>query len=69
MRTARVQIAIEAVLLKIFSKPAQTLERRVIQSMEFRKFVLPAWAQHSLKVSTPYTETNIRDLCQIKVCH
>ena len=69
MRKARVQVAIESVLLKVFNKPSQTLERRVIQSAEFQTRVLPSWADHSLKTSRIFTESNITNLTKVKVCY
>ena len=67
MRHARVQVALEAVLLRVFSKPGQTLERSIIQSKEFRTGVLYPWADFSLKKQIAYTEETIPELANVKV--
>ncbi len=68
MRSARIQVALEAVLLKRFRNPSQVLERKIIQSREFRKSVLPVWASHCLKFNTAYTTDTIGALASVKVC-
>jgi hypothetical protein len=68
MRAARIQVALEAVLLKTFGSPSETLERRIIQSSEFRSVVLPIWVKHCMASSKVFTQTNISDLANVSVC-
>ena len=67
MRLQRIQIALEAVLLKTFAKPHQVLERNIIQSNEFRSQVLTNWAKFADKKKTAYTPFDIGSLCAVKV--
>ena len=61
-------MALEAVLLKAFPKPHQVLERKIIQSNEFRVQVLPAWAQYAMNTKIAYTPFNIAELLRVRVC-
>ena len=67
MKRARIQVGIEAVLLKSFGARGQSLERRVIQSSEFREKVLPVLAEFSLKKRVLFTSDNIWNLRGAKV--
>jgi hypothetical protein len=67
MRSSRVQVALESVLLKVFNKPQQTLERKIIQSQEFRESVLQPWAKYCLNNQRAYTLTTIPELAKSKV--
>ena len=67
MRKARTQVAIEAVLIRIFNKPSEVLERKIIQSTEFRRDILPAWAQYSIKNDKALTDRSISELLRVKV--
>ena len=42
-------MALESTLIQMFSQPDATLERKLIQSPEFRKFVLARWADWCLQ--------------------
>ncbi len=68
MRNDRIQVALESILLKRFAKPEAVLERRIIQTPEFRKNVLTLWAQHCLKNNLRYTTSTISELVRLNVC-
>jgi hypothetical protein len=68
LRKSRIQVGLEAVLLKAFNSPGQTLERRIIQSKEFRSKVVTAFAEYSLKHRKAFTESNFSELARSKVC-
>lgn len=69
MRSARAQVALESVLLKCFDKPSQTLERRIIQSPEFRDSISKLWAKKAVHGNRAYTEDTIQELLKVKVNH
>ena len=68
MRGDRIQVALESVLLKLFSAPEAVLERRIIQTAEFRKNVLTVWAEHCQTNRKRYTASTISELARSKVC-
>jgi hypothetical protein len=68
MRQDRVQIALESVVLKFFSDPGAVLERRIVQTPEFRKNVLAQWAQYCVSKNARYTVTTISQLARLNVC-
>jgi hypothetical protein len=67
MRTARAQNAIESVLLKYFDKPCETLERKIVQSSDFRASILKFWARHAVNSRRAYTEESFSELLKLKV--
>ena len=49
MKKMRIVVGLEQLLMNMFIQPSATLERRIIQSHEFRKVVIDRWADWSLK--------------------
>lgn len=49
MKKMRIAVGLEQLLMRMFQQPAATLERKVIQSTEFRRVVIDRWADWSIK--------------------
>jgi hypothetical protein len=68
MRKLRIATGIEKLLMQMFDQPNARLERKIIQSSEFRRLVLDKWADWSLKekrLMDSFGITKLPELCAI----